>query len=100
MEFEFDEARNGNVALTGELNLSKAREFTIGLAFGETLSCAVSILFQSLGVVYKEPRKLFIHQWEAAANGRKPLEKASGDNGRLFESSYNLLLTHEDKAQG
>ena len=30
-------------------------------------------------------------------NGRKPLGKASGDKGRLFDSSYNLLLTHEDK---
>jgi glucoamylase len=97
MEFEFDEARNGNVALTGELDLSKAREFTIGVAFGETLPSAVSSLFQSLGVAYNERRQLFIHQWEAAVNGRKPLERTSGDNGRLFESSYNLLLTHEDK---
>ena len=49
MEFEFDEARNGNVALTGELDLSNTREFTIGIAFGETLSSTVSGLFQSLG---------------------------------------------------
>ena len=40
---------------------------------------------------------MFIRQWQEAANGRKPLEKASGDKGRLFEASYNLLLTHEDK---
>ena len=95
--FEFDEARNGNVALTGELDLSKTREFTIGVAFGETLPSAVSALFQSLGHSYKERRRLFIHQWEAAVNDRKHLNKASGDQGRLFESSYNLLLTHEDK---
>ncbi len=37
MRFEFDEARDGNVALTGELDLSRTREFTVGLAFGETL---------------------------------------------------------------
>ncbi len=97
MEFEFDEAKNGNVALTGELNLSNTREFTVGVAFGETLSSAVSALFQSLGHSYKERRQVFIQQWEAAKNGRKPLEKSSGDKGRLFESSYNLLLTHEDK---
>ena len=36
MTFEFDEARNGNVALTGELNLSGTNEFTVALAFGET----------------------------------------------------------------
>lgn len=97
MEFEFDEAKNGNVALTGELDLSKGREFTIGIAFGETLPSSVSVLFQSLGVPYQEQRKIFIDQWAGASDGRKSLEKASSDNGRLFHSSYNLLLTHEDK---
>ena len=97
MEFEFDEARNGNVALTGELNLSAVKEFTVGLAFGETLPNVVSTLFQSLGLPYKDRRRVFISQWQDAANGRKPLEEASGDKGRLFEASYNLLLTHEDK---
>lgn len=97
MTFEFDEARNGNVALTGELDLSNSREFTLGIAFGESLSSAVSSLFQSLGIAYKEQRQNFIRQWNTAANGRRDLEKSSGDNGRLFHSSYNLLLTHEDK---
>ncbi len=97
MEFEFDEAKDGNVALTGELDLSNTREFTIGLAFGETLSSAVSTLFQSLGVDYREQRQIFMQRWEAAATERKPLENTSGDEGRLFHSSYNLLLTHEDK---
>lgn len=97
MEFEFDEAKNGNVALTGELDLSNSREFTIALAFGETLSSAISVLFQSLGVDYHDQRKVFIDQWKTAANRRNSLESMSGDKGRLFESSYNLLLTHEDK---
>ena len=97
MEFEFDEARNGNVALTGELNLSGAKEFTVGIAFGETLPNVVSTLFQSLGRPYQKRRQVFISQWQEAAKGIKSLETASGDKGRLFEASYNLLLTHEDK---
>lgn len=97
MTFEFDEARNGNVALTGELNLAGAREFTVALAFGETLPNVVSALFQTLGIPYEERRQVFISQWEAATNGRKPLEKVSSDEGRLFAASYNLLLSHEDK---
>jgi glucoamylase len=97
MEFEFDQAKNGNVALTGELNLSGTREFTVALAFGETLPSVISALFQSLGVHYVNHRKAFLDQWNAAGDGRKALEKSSGDKGRLFESSYNLLLAHEDK---
>ena len=97
MSFEFDEAKNGNVALMGELNLGKALDFTIGVSLGESLPSAVSCLFQSLGLPYKEQRKVFLQQWSKASEGRKPLEQTSGDKGRLFESSYNILLTHEDK---
>jgi glucoamylase len=97
MEFEFDEARDGNVALTGELDLTGAREFTFGMAFGESLASAISTLFQSLGASYKERRSVFVQQWESAAEGIMPLAEVSQDNGRLFEASYNLLLTHEDK---
>ena len=97
MSYEFDEARNGNVALTGELALSETRDFTVALAFGESLPNVISTLFQALGVPYKERRQVFLRQWQAAAQGRKPLEKASGDKGRLFDASYNLLLSHEDK---
>ena len=60
MEFEFDEARNGNVAVTGELNLPGARESTIGVAFGETLPDTISTRFQSLGAPYGERRQVFI----------------------------------------
>ena len=97
MTFEFDEAKGGNVALTGELELAKTRDFTVGLAFGESLPSAVSCLFQSLCLGFQRQRKLFIEQWDRAGNGRMSLGKSSGDKGRLFESSYNLLLTHEDK---
>lgn len=97
MNFEFDEAKNGNVALMGRLDLATTRAFTIGVAFGESLPSAVSCLFQSLGLSYKMQRQVFLEQWSNASKQRKPLEKASGDKGQLFESSYNLLLTHEDK---
>ena len=96
MTFEFDQAKDGNVALTGELDILNNREFTIGIAFGESLSSAVSVLFQSLGVPFNDQRKAFIDQWTAAPKSLN-LEEVSGDGGHLFRSSYNLLLTHEDK---
>lgn len=97
MKFEFDQAKNGNVALTGELAIPQTREFTLGVAFGESFPSAVSTLFQSLGVPYEDRRKIFIDQWKTATGDKKSLEKASKDKGRLFHSSYGLLLTHEDK---
>jgi glucoamylase len=34
MDWEFDQASDENIALTGELNLTDCREVTLGLAFG------------------------------------------------------------------
>ncbi len=98
MDYEFDHAKDGNVVLTGELALPRDRTFTIGVAFGDSIGSAVSVLFQSLGVDYKEQRRTFIDQWKSAAHTCEDLSGASGDKGRLFAISYNLLITHEDNS--
>lgn len=46
MDWEFGRAPNGNIALTGELDLSGTREFTLGLAFGSSEHHAISTLFK------------------------------------------------------
>ena len=97
MTYEFDRALQGDVALTGQFDLSKSNEFTIGLAFGRTLEKAVASLFQSLSADYQELRRTFVCQWQQATSHRKPLDKVSGDSGRLYESSFALLLAAEDK---
>ena len=97
MTWEFDQAPDGNVALTGELNLKKDREFTVSISFGQTLSSATACLLQSLSRNFESQRGTFVTSWEDAGRARKSLDGASGDNGRLFHSSYNIVLAHEDK---
>ena len=97
MEWEFDRAERGNVALTGELDLSSGLEFTLGLALGHGLHHALSALFQALGMPFEVRRKRFIAQWERGYRGLLPLETHSGDGGSLYRSSYGLLMAHEDK---
>ncbi|MBI2997387.1 MAG: glucan 1,4-alpha-glucosidase [Deltaproteobacteria bacterium] len=88
MDWEFDRALDGNVALTGELELKGPREFTVGLALGDGLHSAATTLFQALGVPFKEHRNTKM----------LPLEKVSGDRGNLYHGSVSLLLAHEDKS--
>lgn len=95
MDWEFDQALNGNVALMGEINV-EPREFTLGLAFGDSLHAA-STLFQSLKLPYQEQQQRYKKQWESACDRLIPLEKVSGDGGNLYHSSFSLLLAHEDK---
>jgi len=97
MDWEFDCALDGNVALTGELVFDGRKEFTLGLAFGDGFHNAVTTLFQALGIPFKEHRKRYIEQWNRPCRKMLPLEKVSGDEGRLYHGSYSLLLAHEDK---
>ncbi|MBI3951961.1 MAG: glucan 1,4-alpha-glucosidase [Acidobacteria bacterium] len=97
MDWQFDQALDGNVALTGEIALDGQRAFTLGLAFGDGFHSAVTTLFQGLSIPFKEHRKRYIEQWNRPCRKMLPLEKVSGDEGTLHHGSYNLLLAHEDK---
>ena len=97
MEWHFDRAPNGNVALTGELPVRDVPEFTIGLAFGETVAAAITTLFQSLATPFDVHRKRFLEQWSRTAAHELRLDRAQGDGGRLYRASRSILLAHEDK---
>ena len=97
MDWEFDRAIDGNVALTGELALEGRREFTVAMAFGDSLHHAVTALLQALGVPIERHRRRHAAQWERACHGILDLGVVSSDGGALYHSSYSLLLSHEDK---
>ena len=92
LDWQFDSAPDGNIALTGGLDLSASTEFTIGLAFGTTQHDALSTLAQSLSIPFEETRKSFVRQWERTSK-RFALD-AVASNSKLFERSVNLLLAH------
>jgi glucoamylase len=95
LDGRYDSALDGNIALTGGLDLSRGTEFTVGLAFGATLHDALSSLVQSLSIPFDETRRAFIRQWERTS--RRFVLAATSTDSRLFERSVNLLLAHEDK---
>ena len=98
MEWEFEAASNGNIALTGELDLDKSHEFTLGLAFGDSEHRAVANLLQALGIPFADHVAAYREQWQTTVKHMNPLNRAAFDRGNLYYSSYALLLAHEDKA--
>ena len=98
MDWEFDYAPDGNIALMGELGLDAHGEFTMGLAFGNMQHRAITKLFQALGAPFKEHHKHYTEQWERACARVLPLERVSTDRGNLYHSSFSLLRAHEDKS--
>ena len=97
MDWEFDRATDGNVALTGELDLGGRTEFTMGLAFGDGLHNAATTLLESLATPFAEHRERYADQWNRSCRRLLPIEKPSSDDGDLYHGSYSLLLAHEDK---
>jgi glucoamylase len=96
MDWEYGSALNGNLALTGELDLRGAREFTIGIGIGDSHHAALSKTVGALSLNYHRNRDRFIDQWKRAASPYR-LATKSGDRGLLMQTSHNILLAHEDK---
>ncbi|MGA2065178.1 MAG: glycoside hydrolase family 15 protein [Thermoguttaceae bacterium] len=98
MDWEFDSAPDGNIALVGEIDLRQGREFVLALAFGDSLNQALVTASQSLGTPFSDHRARFLDQWRRACAHMLPgKEKATGDGGCLYHTSHNLILAHEDK---
>lgn len=53
MDWQFDLAEAGNVALTGEIDLRQGHEFTLGLAFGNRLHDAITTLLLALDIPFE-----------------------------------------------
>lgn len=99
LEWQYDCAADGNIALTGEIGLGLSTEFTLALAFGEHAHAAITSLSEALAIPFDDHLKRFRKQWKRACVSRSnSLAAQSNDSGELFRMSHNLLLAHEDKA--
>ncbi len=97
LDWEFDRAEDGNIALTGHIDIPKTPEFTVAIAFGNSRHAAITALFHSLSVPFSQHGKKYIEQWHRAGSAMVPLDSLSGDGGGLYRISHNLLSAHEDK---
>jgi glucoamylase len=62
MDWEYTCAENGNVALMGEIDLSRAEQFTLGISFGHSCQAATTALLQSFVQPFRVQRKKFVEQ--------------------------------------
>lgn len=98
MDWEFRTAENGNVALTGEINLPASGEFTVAIACGGSFQVAVTKLLQSLAAPFETHRQAYVRQWQrAVVDPQFDFNKCTGDGGNLYRLSRCVLLAHEDK---
>jgi glucoamylase len=98
MEWEFDRAPHGNIALTGAIDPRDGAEFTVAVGFGRGPTYAVASVLQALGTPYSQLRARFLAQWHRRVDD--PLHEPGliQDGGLLWRASRTTLHVHEDKS--
>jgi glucoamylase len=98
MDWQFQAAENGNIALTGEINRTATGEFTIAVAFGRSYQSTTAKLFQSLAEPFEFHREAYIRQWQrAVVNPQFDFSSDTSDGGGIYRLSRCVLTAHEDK---
>ncbi len=96
MTWNFGQALNGNIAVMGEINLARTREFTLAIALGRGNHAALSSMMQALSIPFLRHRARFIEEWHRALPPAR-LAEFSTDEGKLMRASHGVILAHEDK---
>ncbi len=68
MDWEFCAAEDGNIALTGEIDLQRGNEFTIAIALGHSYQSAAANLLQSLAIPFDLHRESYIRVHRSGAS--------------------------------
>ena len=97
LDWDFDVALDGNLALTGEIDFSESDDAVLGLAFADHRHGALTAMFQSLGHSFEDFSDVFTAQWRRFSDALVPLGSVAGDGGALYRTSAALLAAHEDK---
>jgi glucoamylase len=96
MDWQFGSAFHGNIALTGEIDLSHHREFVVAISFGEGHHSALTTALGAVTTPFDQSLKRFTEQWHRT-DTPVALKGAALDAGRLVQISQNVILSHEDK---
>jgi len=99
LDWQYDGAYDGNIAVTAQIDVAAGTEFTVGLAFGDTRHRAITTVVQSLVTPFDDSLHRFCEEWQRTSR-RFAFAVAAPDRGAslLYERSVNLLLAHEDKS--
>jgi glucoamylase len=95
MTWTYERAEEGNVALTGEVDLQAgAGEFVLALGFGDSVSEAGLRTRLSLSEGFEKPARLYVQEWKDWLADIDPLEHPAKHH-ELYRISATVVRTHE-----
>ncbi|HKJ81513.1 MAG TPA: glycoside hydrolase family 15 protein, partial [Ignavibacteriaceae bacterium] len=98
LTLKYDKAENGNIALTGEIDLlqNQTNEFVIAIGFGQNWSEAGQRAKASILDDFNEAKKIYMSEWEEWFKGLD-LVNSINKNKNLELISASVLRIHEAK---
>jgi glucoamylase len=102
MLWRYRRAENGNIALTGEVNLAASGgEFVISLGFGIRPAAAATQALMSLQAPFEEIEAHYVKGWRDWQDGLLPLDPPEASEKRnTYRASTVVLRSHESKNFG
>jgi len=98
MTWIYQRADNGNVALTGEINLQACDgSFVLALGFGRNASEAGNRALSSLMDGFEKSETVYVRQWQEWQHTLALMQETEHDTQDLFHISTAVLRTHESK---
>ena len=98
MRWQYDTADDGNVALTGEVDLhASGGTFTLALGFGRTAGEAGHRARASLNQGFDAAADLYAKQWTAWHDTLRPIASGGKANCSAFRVSTTVMAVHESK---
>jgi glucoamylase len=98
MTWEYDRAENGNVALTGEVDLEACGgRFVLALAFGRDEAEAGHRARASLLQGFDDARDEYVRAWSEWHKGLLPLQGSRQQPHDVYRLSAMVMRTHEAK---
>src|SRR5215467_4742454 len=97
MRWQYLRADDGNVALTGEIDLSDGPTFLLALGFGRNASEAAHQARSSLSDGFAAARSRYKRAWTEWQRTLRPLASGSKASTSVYRVSTAVLATHEAK---
>ena len=97
MEWEYQKATNGNIALTAEIDISDTKEFVLALGFGTTKLDAANNAWASLMDGFESAEKEYFERWDAFQDKLKSVKTERGTMGKNFRTSAAIMNMHTSK---
>lgn len=97
MEWEYQKADNGNIALAAQIDISKNKKVLLAIGFGRTADEAASQAWSSILDGFDLAKEKYIYEWQKWQRLLKNIKSDRNRIGRNFRSSAAVIRIHDSK---